>query len=358
MRKNNKINIMIGMSNKIYIGGKSMKSAIYYGIRDVRIEDRPNPVCSPKDIIVKSVKCGICGSDVTGYLVGGQYVGMDIGAGFGHEMAGKVTEVGSEVKGIKVGDRVFANPIRSCPPGMSDMFGGFSEYVRVPNAEVNYNVYILPDNMTYDEGALIEPVAVGTRGKNVPKAKIGDHVVVYGAGTIGLSCTMSLIAQGITPVVIVRNNKKKSFLEKIGSMICNVSEVDMYEFLKEKFGMTTSRVGYPIVDIDIVVECAGAPNVLPEFLKMAKQGSRLSIVGVSKQEPSINLNRILSSEAIIQGSCAYDHEDIVEVINNLASRNTHLQDLITHHYKLDQINEAILMAADRDKSIKVVIDME
>lgn len=335
-----------------------MKSAIYYGIQDVRIEERPNPICGPKDVIVKSVRCGICGSDITGYFAGGQYVGIDVGAEFGHEMAGRVTEVGGEVKGIRVGDRIFANPLRSCPPGLSDMFGGFSEYVRIPNAEINYNVYILPDNITYDEGALIEPAAVGTRGKNVPKAKPGDHVVVYGAGTIGLSCVMSLIEQGITPVVIVRNNKKTAFLKKIGAITCNVSEVDMYEFLKEKFGMTTTRLGNPIVNVDIVVECAGASNALPEFLKMAKQSSRLSVVGVAKQETSINLTRVLSSEAIIQGSCAYDHEDIVEVINNLASKRTYLKDLITHHYKLNEINEALLMAGDRDKSIKVVIDME
>lgn len=287
-------------------GKRSMKAAIYYGIKDVKVEERKKPVCGPRDVIVKTVRSGICGSDVNGYFKGTQYSGIFPNNEFGHEMAGYVTEVGSEVEDIKSGMRVFVQPIASCDPGKSNMLGAFSEYVRVPNAKINHNIYLIPDNVSYDEAALIEPFAVGTRGKNVLGAKPGDHVVVYGAGTIGISCISVLCAQGIRPVVVVRNNSKKAFLEKIGAIVCNINEVDLIEFLKGTFSMTKHRIGYPAVNVDIVVDCAGAENVIADFLKMMKPSSRLSIVGVFGQPVPVPLGRIMSSEAIIQGSCGYN----------------------------------------------------
>ncbi|MDR1495588.1 MAG: zinc-binding dehydrogenase [Clostridiales Family XIII bacterium] len=309
------------------------------------------PECGPRDVIMKTVRSGICGSDVSG-------IGIDKDAEYGHETAGYLTEVGSEVKSLDVGNRVFINPMEACPTGRSMMLGGFSEYIRVPDAELGKSIYLLPDGLSYDEAALIEPFAVGTHGKNVPNAKPGDHVVVYGVGTIGLSCISGLCAQGINPVAIVRNDTKRALLEKMGAVVCNISEVDEFEFLKEVFGESTGRVGFPVLDIDIVVDCAGAPNIVDDFLRMQKRFSQLSVVGVNMNPTPVPLVQVMSSEVIIRGSCAYDDADIREVIDNLASGRTYMKEIITHHYKLDDIQEALTMAADRKQAIKVVIDME
>jgi L-iditol 2-dehydrogenase len=117
-------------------------------------------------------------------------------------------------------------------------------------------------------------------------------------------------------------------------------------------------VGYPAIDVDIVVDCAGAPNIVDDFLRMMKRFSRLSIVGVNMAPTLVPLNRVMSAEVIIQGSCSFDNEDIFEVIDNLASGRTCMKEIITHHYKLDEIQEALTMAADRSQSIKVMVDME
>ncbi|MDR2356402.1 MAG: zinc-binding dehydrogenase [Clostridiales Family XIII bacterium] len=328
-----------------------MKAAVLRAKGDARIVEIDKPECGPRDVIVKTVRSGICGSDVSA-------LGVEPGAEFGHETAGWLTEVGSEVAGLAPGQRVFVQPMTACPVGRSCMMGGFSEYIRVPGARLDWNVYLLPDGMSYDVAALIEPFAVGTHGKNVPGAKPGDHVVVYGVGTIGLSCISALIAQGIKPVAIVRNDKKRALLEKMGATVCNISEADEFAFLRENFGVTTHRVGYPAIDVDIVVDCAGAPTIVDDFLKMMKRASRLSIVGVNMAPVSVPLSRIMSAEVIIQGASAYDDADIREVIDNLASGRTHMEELITHHYKLDDIQEALATAADRTKAIKVIVDME
>jgi threonine dehydrogenase-like Zn-dependent dehydrogenase len=187
-----------------------MKAAILHAAGDARVVELENPVCGPKDVIIKTVRSGICGSDVTAYTKGNQYMNIDVDGEFGHETAGYITEVGSEADGLAVGMRVFPQPIAILPLGKSNMLGGFSEYIRVPDAKSGENIFILPDTVSYDEGALIEPFAVGTRGENVPGAKQGDHVVVYGVGTIGISCISGLVAQGIKPVAVVRNNKKRA----------------------------------------------------------------------------------------------------------------------------------------------------
>ena len=337
-----------------------MKAAVMHAAKDVRVVELDMPTCGPKDVVVRTVRSGICGSDMTGFNLGGQYAGIDPDGEFGHETAGYITEVGSAVEGLTAGMKVFVNPTTASPQlhMKAMMLGGFSEYIRVQDAKIDYNIYQLPDEMTYDEASLIEPYAVATRGKNVAGAKPGDNVVVYGVGSIGLFCVSALCIQGIRPVAVVRNELKRPLLEKMGAIVCNIKETDLFEFLKETFGTTPHRIGYPAINVDVVVDCAGASNIVDDFLKMGKPGSRLSIVGVSIEPVPVPLTSIMSSEVIIQGSCAYDREDVQEAIANLASKKVPVSEIITHHYKLDQIQEAMEMAGDRTKSIKVIVDME
>jgi threonine dehydrogenase-like Zn-dependent dehydrogenase len=329
----------------------NMKAGIYKGKLQAEVVEIPKPEVGPKDVLVKTVRSAICGSDVAG-------VGVEVGIQFGHETAGYVAEVGREVKEFKEGDRVWINPMHSMPKYKTCQLGGFSEYIRVPDATLDHNLFKLADTISWDEAALIEPFGVGTHGKNRPGAKPGDHVVVYGAGSIGLFCISALVAQGIIPVVIdiAFSDYKKALLEKIGAVMCPL-DVDKFEFLKEHFGELPQRQSGMAIDVDIVVDCAGAPNIIDDFFKLLKQNSRLSIVGVNRPQ-EVNLGRMMSAEVAILGSSGYDRSDIEEVIDNLASKRTFVTDIITHHYPLDKLNEALNMAADREQSIKVVVDME
>jgi len=135
-------------------------------------------------------------------------------------------------------------------------------------------------------------------------------------------------------------------------------ESDKFGFLKEHFGTTLSRIETPAIDVDVVIDCAGASNIIDDFLNMCKPKSRLSIAGLSLDFPEISLMEFVISNTSIWGACSYDDEDIQEAIDILAKGKVDFSDIITHHYKLDQINEAMAMAADRAQSIKVIIDME
>ncbi len=205
-----------------------MKGAVYYGIEDVKIEERPKPTPGPKDVIVKNVCAGICGTDISAYYHGGEPYGIKPNHIFGHEMAGYVVEVGSEVNDISVGMRCFVNPVTIKVPGsapaieIADMAGAFGEYVLVEEAKIDYNIFPLPENVTFEEAAIIEPFNVGNRAVNNGHAKPGEKCVVYGAGPIGLCAVASLKGKGIKDIVVIDlNNRRLTVAKKMGCYTFN-----------------------------------------------------------------------------------------------------------------------------------------
>jgi threonine dehydrogenase-like Zn-dependent dehydrogenase len=246
------------------------------------------------------------------------------------------------------------------PPKQQCQLPGFSEYLLAPDAQPYKGLWPLPDSVSYDEASLVEPFGVGTRGKNRPGAKVGDNVVVYGAGSIGFFCMSSLVAQGITPVVIdiVLSSYKKDLLKEMGVIVAPLpSEGDKFEFLKELWGELPQRQSGTAINVDIVVDCAGAPSVVDDFFKMRKENSRLVTLGINRPQ-EVPLAMMMSSEMVIMGSSGYNDSDIKEVFDNLANKKTPwISKVITHHYKQDQLSQAMRMAANRDEAIKVVIDM-
>ncbi len=333
------------------------KAGVYKDLenRKVAVEEWPMHEIGPRDVLMKTVRSSICGSD-TGAM------GPIEDTEFGHETAGYVAEIGSEVTDFKVGDRVWPHPTYIMTGRYSCTLPGFSEYILVKNARPYKELWPLPDTISYDQASLIEPFGVGTRGKNRPGAKVGDNVVVYGAGSIGLFCMSALIAQGITPVAvdIVLSDYKKALLKEMGVIVAPLPEEgDKIEFLKELWGELPQRQSSMAINVDIVVDCAGAPNVVEDFFKMRKENSRLVTLGINRQPQTIILPMMMSSEMVIMGSSGYNDEDIKEVFDILANKKAPWIDkVITHHYEQAQLQEALNMAMNREEAIKVVIDME
>ena len=342
-----------------------MKAAVYYGPKDVRIEERQKPVAAPKEVVVKIKRAGICGTDITAWHYDGTYVGILPNHEFGHEMVGVVDSIGSDITDIKIGDRVFVNPVSAKKGGLSvsAMTGAFSEYVCVEDARYDYNLYKLPDNVSYDEAVIIEPFCVATHGKNVPGTKEGDNVVVYGAGTIGLCCLNGLISQGVKNVVVVDiNDERLALAKKMGAVPYNPKTMKpIQDFLIEHLGADSvpNMYGVSVPNVDVVIDCAGISTIPDEFLSMAKRGAKLSVIAVYKQPVEIDFMKIMGSEGVIMGSNGYLNQDIYEVINNLAGNKTQVNSIITHHFSHENIAEAFQTASDPSKgAIKVVIDYE
>ena len=174
-----------------------MKVAMYYNNNDVRIEEMPIPDINDNDLLVKVQACGICGSDVMEW-----YRLKKAPRVLGHEMSGDIIKVGKNVKKFKVGDRVFIShhvPCNTCSYCQNDQHticntlhstnfdpGGFAEYLRVPEINIDCGVFILPKEISYTDATFIEPLACVVRGMRIAEIKPGQNVLVIGSGVAGL----------------------------------------------------------------------------------------------------------------------------------------------------------------------------
>lgn len=345
-----------------------MKAAIYYGIEDVKVEEVPMPECGEKDVILKIVKGSVCGTDIGAYFHGGEDAGIFPGHTFGHEMSAIVYQKGSQVSDdIQVGMRVFPNPCLRKPAdcGMSlleicDECGGFSQYVQIEQAELNYNLFELPENVDFDEGAIIEPFSVGMHGVNKGRVKSGEKVVIFGAGMIGLCTLSACMSKGVKDIVVVDvNDWRLSVAKKMGAIPFNSTKGDLKAFLQELYGnQETTMAGQTAVDIDCFIDTSGAKVIIPSVFDMAKNYARLVVIALYHQNVEINPYQITGAELEVIGSFAYSNDDIKEVIEALHAKTTPVKQIITHHYQLDDIVEAFEKTKDQNSSLKIIIDHE
>nr|WP_288860534.1 zinc-binding dehydrogenase [uncultured Faecalicatena sp.] len=346
-----------------------MKALIYYGPKDIRMEERPMPECGEHDVIVKVARAGICGSDLKAYLYDGMSVGILYNGQFGHdgqfghEMVGTVYQVGSKCKEIKAQDRVFINPTSCKRNGMMgcDIADAFSEYVLVEEAAYGYNLLKLADDISFDEAVVIEPLAVGTHGKNCIHVKPHENVVIYGAGTIGLCTLNAVLAIGCQkPVVVDMNRERLLLAKKMGAVIYHPEEQeDLEDFLKKQFGVAVNPFGFEKPDVDAFIDCAGAGNVLGQIINVAKETARIAVVAIYKHPIELDAAAVLAGRLTLQGSCGYEMPDIIEAFHNINSGRTQTPEIVTNHFKHTDFIEAFEMAADPlSGAIKVVIDYE
>jgi len=340
-----------------------MKAAIYHDIRNVTVEEVPDPVPGEKDAVVKVARCGLCGSDMTAWRSGGMFVGIDKDAEFGHEFCGTISQVGSAVEGVAVGDRVVVRPDKAKRQGLSmaDMAGGFSEYVNVEDAAYGYNIYKIPDDVSFDEVVIAEPFWVGTRAVNRTEPTADTNMVIYGAGPIGLCALAAAVAKGITPVVIDVVDERLEYAKEIGGIPFNSTQGDVNEFLIEQFGATENVYQDEVGKVDAWVDAAGVPSVIEDIMDMCKvDGSILSVVAIHKDWVEINMTTLVTNELEIRGSCSYHTPDIEEVLDNLFSRRTKIGKIITHRFAQKDIAEAFdtFERTAETGAMKVIIDYD
>ena len=366
----------------------TMLCGIYYGIHDVGLEERPIPQIGPRDVLVKILRAGICGSDTGAYNHGGYQYGIFPGFQFGHEMVGRIVERGDEVaSNIQLNDIVFVEPGRAKRAGqlMTDMCGAFSEYVNVENAVRDNNIYVLEPDVDLDAAALIEPVSVGTRGAVRQGVSTNDNVVVLGAGTIGLGAAAGLIARGIKNVIVMdRNDWKLDIAREIGAKTVNSSTEDVNAKLIEYCGAAAAaemdlsvvdpavlktlaqlaesgmtNVGTQRPDIDLFVDAAGAPAMLKRSFALCRQGTKYTIVSVYGEDVPFPGGLFVSNEPVVTGSRGYQPETIVEVIDHIQKAKTPIKKIITKKFAQKDFAGAMYAASTKAcKNIKVLIDYE
>lgn len=364
-----------------------MKCGVYYGVKDVRVEEQAIPQITDDDVLVKVLRAGICGSDTGAFLHGGVRYGIFDGFAFGHEMVGRIVEKGANVADdLKVGDLVFVDPTRAKRAGMfiADMCGAFCEYVSVENAKRDYNLYVLKKDIDLDVAAIIEPLSVGTQGALSMNPGPDDNVVVLGAGTIGLCAAAGLINHGIKNVIVMdRNDWKLEKAAALGAKTINRAKEDACEKLIEYCGEfkktvmnmqyvskellaamaalagdAKNRVAARTPNVSLYVDCAGAKEMLMNAFGLCADGTKYSIVSVYAEPLPIN-GSMFMGEPVIRGSAGYTQETIKEVIDHLENNRTPIKNIVTAKFPIDEFPKAMEAAAYKENhNIKVVIDYD
>jgi L-iditol 2-dehydrogenase len=325
-----------------------MKAAFLYKPGDVRIEEMDVPVPKDDEALIKIKAVGVCGSDVHFYKVGriGDFVVREPLI-LGHECAGEVIEVGRDVKAVKPGDRVAIEagvPCRKCsfcrlgrynlcadvtffatPP----FHGAFREYVTHPEDFL----FKLPDNMSFEDGAMLEPLSVGVYAAQRGNVNIRNTVAIIGAGTIGLMTLQAVRARGATDVVITDLEPfRLDFAKKLGaSLTINAREEDPVQKILE----------YTDGGADVVMEAVGLPETIGQTVKIAKPGAVIVWIGMpTVDEISIRAVEAICKDVDIRGIFRYANT-YPPAIRLVSSGKVDVKSMITTTFPLDQVQEAL-----------------
>lgn len=337
---------------------KTYEAGIYKSANTVQVEERSIKEIGPKDVLLRNLRGGICGTDIN-IVKSGAEMGIRFDQEFGHEFSGIIEAKGEDVTDLEVGMFVAVNPITAKRAGRrySLEAGGFSQYAVIEDAKMNHNLYPLSNNVTPEEGALVEPMSVGCHGAFSVKPQAGENIVILGAGPIGLSAAAMLIGEGITNVVVVdlvdwRLEKAK----ELGANVLDTSKQSLKEGLAEIFG-TVNVYGVDVPNVDAFVDAAGAAPLFTQVMEIAKPNVRIAVIAVYKNEVPLSLSQVMSKEIQIIGASGYTSEDILKVIDHLNNKKTPISTIVTQVYPLSEIQIAFDTAIAANDSIKVIVDL-
>ncbi|MDD5005303.1 MAG: zinc-dependent dehydrogenase [Candidatus Omnitrophica bacterium] len=340
-----------------------MKVAMYYSNSDIRIEEKPVPKIGPGELLIRVEASGICGSDVMEW-----YRADKVPLVLGHEIGGVVTEVGQGVKKYKVGDRVSAShhvPCNECHyclgghPTVCETLrrtffdpGGFCEYLRLPKINAEKGVYLLPDEVSFEEATFIEPVACVLRGQRLSNMKEGKSVLVVGSGIAGLlHIQMAKINKAGLVVATDINDYRLKVAKKVGAdNVINGMNEDVSARFKE---LNKGRLA------DLVILCTGAPQAIEQALNSVDRGGTVLFFAPTNQGITvpISVNKIFwRTEITLTSSYAGSPEDHLDALELIRRRKINIKDMITHRLKLSQIQVGFKLAVEAKDSLKVIIE--
>ena len=341
-----------------------MKAAFYVGPNQMEIHDYQTPAPEPDEVLVRIKSTGICGSDLNMNLA---KTGPDI-APSGHEIAGEIVDVGQRVNPENIGKKVAVDGIGTgkacfncwycrqgqyihCPNKNSRSSGGFAEFV----CKDLRGCFELTESMTWEEGALVEPLAVSVHGARIGNLKGGETVAIVGSGNIGLTNITAAKELGAGQIFVsARHQQQADMALKLGATEVASSEGDDLEQLI--LDHTSGR------GADITFETVGGSTsaTLSQSMKVTRRQGRVVILGVFYGDQAIDWNGPVLKELTVQGSSCYglidgihDYEASVEI---LSRKHVNLSEIVTHKFGLEEIQKGFETAYDKKTgSIKVQI---
>jgi 2-desacetyl-2-hydroxyethyl bacteriochlorophyllide A dehydrogenase len=316
-----------------------MRAAIVDRPGSIRVGEVPDPKPRDRQVVVKVGACGICGTDL--HIADGHFPPTPYPIIPGHEFAGEIVELGADVPGDwRIGDRVAVDPslfcgyCTPCRSGHGNLCanwgatgdtvdGGFAEYVAVPAA----NCYRMPEAMTWEQGALVEPVSCAVHGLRRVGVEVGERFLVVGAGTMGLLMQQLLQRAGASVTVVDRNTARLGRATDLGARAVagDVTELD-----GEKF--------------DAAADCTGAAPAIEAAFDSLRRGGRLLVFGVAPAEARVSLSpfRIYNDEITVVGSMAV-LDSFGTALDLVASGAVDTDSLLTDTLPLEQYPDALAL---------------
>ncbi|MEH7125443.1 2,3-butanediol dehydrogenase [Bacillus sp. JJ1532] len=349
-----------------------MKALRWHNAKDLRLDNIDEPVAKKGEVKIKVEWCGICGSDLHEYTAGPIFIpaetphpltGDKAPIVMGHEFSGQVVEVGEGVSKVQVGDRVAVEPIYSCGEceackqgkynlcskmgfyGLAGGGGGFSEFTSVPE----HMIHKLPENVSYEQGALVEPSAVALHAVKQSKVQVGDKVAVFGTGPIGLLVIEALKAAGAAEIYAVElSEQRRQKAEELGAIAIDPNNGDVVEQIHQ---LTNGGV-------HVSFEVTGVPPVLTQAINSTKFNGETMIVSIFEKEASIHPQNIVLKERSVTGIIGY--RDVFPAVISLMAQGYFPADkLVTKRITLDEvIDEGFEGLLKERNHIKILVKAE
>lgn len=346
-----------------------MKGALLTGIEKLKIQEIPDPeIEKSTDVLIKMQVVGLCGSDVHYYAngkIGNQIVIYPYPVG--HEGAGIVEKIGSEVTNVKEGDRVAIEPAMPCHkcdqceagrphtcrnlrflgcPNQAD--GCLTEYLVMPQE----CCFKIPDSMSYEEAAISEPLAIGVYGVQQSVYLKDKTIGILGAGPIGLSVLMPAVAQGI---------KKAYITDKIAERLKIAAQAGAAwtgnpdtENIVEKIKIEESEL------LDVVFECCGQQEAIDQAVEILKPGGKIMIIGIppTLDKWSFSVDEMRHKEICIQNVRRQNH-CVQKALDMITNKDFDVNVMVTHHFKLEESKNAFELVKDyKDGVVKAMIHFD
>lgn len=338
-----------------------MKAAFVTDLKKVEIKHIDKPHITPDQVLIKTVTAGVCGSDLHLYL--GTHPFRKAPAILGHEITGQIVEVGSNVTNLHIGDRVTVEPQLGCGhclhclegdenlclskqvPGTPAWIGTFAEYFPAPACKT----YKLADNVSYEVGTLIEPLAVAVHALHrIDTGTAGQTLVILGSGTVGLLALAVAKAQGYSNIICTDTAQyNRDMALKFGAHYAfNPLTDDVPAKVKEITGGQGA---------DAALVCAGAPNIIDQASKCTKKLGLVGLVAMITRDIPVYTYGFVFNEQKLVGCMTYAHKYFAEAVQ-LVNNGLNLSDYITQVFPLDKAQEALACLAEKKEHvIKVLV---
>ncbi|WCA62324.1 alcohol dehydrogenase catalytic domain-containing protein (plasmid) [Agrobacterium tumefaciens] len=334
-----------------------MKAARFYAKGDVRVESIDKPmVLQPDEVLVRNKFCGICGTDLHEFADGPHFIsaapndfsGASIPAILGHEFSGEVEAVGEHVKHLRPGDRVAIQPhmgpadgyfgvrglhflgTRGAATGLTWNWGGFADYA-VMKA---YATVKMPDGLSYEQGAMVEPAAVAVTAVDRSGLQPGGTILITGGGPIGALAVMAAHAAGAGKIVLSEPNAtRRDRIEKLGIPVVTVDPlaVSLSQFARDN---TFEGLGF-----DVAIECAGNPRAITDCIKAVRPQATVVLIGLTNAKVEFSPFDLITRDIRLQGSLCYPTTLWPRVYSMIESGRMPVERLIDETISVDNIVE-------------------